>query len=70
VGENLLLTSETGKGFHRLLAEMRGEITVATLRDASGASRKYTLPILEHFDAVGITRRVGDKRVLLRRPEA
>jgi len=70
VGENLLLTAETGREFHRLLAEMKGEITVATLRDASGASRKYTLPILEHFDAAGITRRVGDKRVLLRRPEA
>ena len=42
------------------------EITIASLRDATNASRKYILPLLEDFDARGITRRVGDKRVLLK----
>lgn len=43
------------------------EITIASLRDATNASRKYILPLLEDFDARGITRRVGDKRILLKK---
>ncbi len=43
-----------------------GEITVASLRDQLGSSRKYTLTALEYFDTIRLTRRVGDKRVLAR----
>jgi selenocysteine-specific elongation factor len=39
-------------------------ITVSTFRAALGTSRKYALPILEHFDRRGITRREGDVRVV------
>ncbi len=45
-----------------------GEITVAALRDLLGSSRKYTLTVLEYFDIIRLTRRVGDKRVLVRPP--
>jgi len=45
-----------------------GEITVAALRDQLGSSRKFTLTVLEYFDARHLTRRVGDKRVLVRPP--
>lgn len=41
-----------------------GEITVAQLRDMLGTSRKYALALLEHFDGIRFTRRVGDRRVL------
>jgi selenocysteine-specific elongation factor len=34
------------------------------LRDALGSSRKYIIPLLEHFDSQRITVRVGDKRVM------
>ena len=46
--------------------ERHGEITVASLRDTLGSSRKFTLVLLEYFDARHVTRRVGDKRVLAR----
>jgi selenocysteine-specific elongation factor len=46
--------------------ERHGEITVASLRDALSSSRKFTLVLLEYFDAHHVTRRVGDKRVLAR----
>ncbi|MCL2602138.1 MAG: selenocysteine-specific translation elongation factor [Treponema sp.] len=49
-----------------VLAAMQGDITVATLRDVIGASRKYTVPMLDFFDTLGITRREGDKRVLIK----
>lgn len=43
------------------------EITIASMRDTTNVSRKYILPLLEDFDARGITRRIGDKRVLLKK---
>jgi len=44
-----------------------GEIALAGLRDRLGTSRKYAQAWLEYSDAVGVTRRVGDTRVLTRR---
>lgn len=41
-----------------------GSVTVAQLRDRMGASRRPVLALLEHLDAVKVTRRVGDARVL------
>lgn len=41
-----------------------GPATAAELKDAMGTSRKYAIPLLEYFDAQGITRREGDTRVL------
>lgn len=46
------------------LMEANGTVTVATFRDAAGISRKQSVPILEYFDAVGLTRRRGDARIL------
>jgi selenocysteine-specific elongation factor len=40
-----------------------GGRTVSAVREALGTSRKYTVPLLEHLDAKGLTRRVGDVRV-------
>ncbi len=42
-----------------------GNISVATLRDSLGTSRKYALTVLEYFDSVRLTRRIGDVRVLV-----
>jgi len=41
-----------------------GSITVGRLRDLTGTSRKYAVPLAEYLDASGLTRRVGDTRVL------
>jgi selenocysteine-specific elongation factor len=40
-------------------------VTPASLRDRLGISRKYLIPLLEWADRSGITRRVGDTRVLM-----
>jgi len=39
-------------------------ITLAAFRDALGTSRRTAQLLLERFDADGLTRRVGDRRVL------
>ena len=42
----------------------RGGLTVAEIRTMLDSSRKYVVPIVEYLDATGITRRIGDRRVL------
>ncbi|HUO95595.1 MAG TPA: selenocysteine-specific translation elongation factor [Steroidobacteraceae bacterium] len=46
------------------LAAERGAIEAAAFRDALGLGRKRAIQILEFFDRVGYTRRVGDTHVL------
>jgi selenocysteine-specific elongation factor len=41
-----------------------GKITVAEVRDLFATSRKYALALMEHLDAIGVTKRVGDERTL------
>jgi len=41
-----------------------GEISLQDFKKIINASRKYMIPILEHFDSVKLTVRKGDKRVL------
>jgi selenocysteine-specific elongation factor len=47
-----------------------GSITLARFRDLLGTSRRPAQLLLERFDADGLTRRVGDARVLRRRAKA
>jgi selenocysteine-specific elongation factor len=42
----------------------KGKMTVAEFRDLIGTSRKYALPLIQHFDRLKVTKRVGDDRVL------
>jgi len=46
-----------------------GTFTAATFKDRSGVGRNLTIQILEYFDKMGVTRRQGDVRILLRGAE-
>lgn len=46
-----------------------GQMTMAQFRDIIGTSRKYAVPLLEWFDARGITVRSGDYRKLRNNPQ-
>jgi len=50
----------------RLVAYLKenGEITTPQFKEMTEASRKYTIPLIEHFDLTQLTVRVGDSRVL------
>jgi selenocysteine-specific elongation factor len=66
LGDNVLFLRETyQEAIARIVAFMQenGKITVAEARDITGTTRKYILPLLEHLDALHITRRIGDERV-------
>jgi selenocysteine-specific elongation factor len=65
LGERILMHKEAlakaWQAAEKLLSTV-GWFSAATLRDALGTSRKYSIPLVEHFDSKGLTRRVGDKR--------
>jgi len=70
-GEDLATTSDRFDDARRVVvetAEAEGSITLAGLRDRLGTSRRIAQALLERLDADGVTRRVGDERVLRRRP--
>jgi selenocysteine-specific elongation factor len=43
-----------------------GSFTAAQFKDRSGIGRNVTIEVLEYLDAIGVTRREGDARVVLR----
>jgi len=45
----------------------KGEITTPELKQVTGVSRKYTIPLIEYFDKTQLTVRIGDKRILRKR---
>jgi selenocysteine-specific elongation factor len=45
--------------------KIHGEATAGELKDVLETTRKYAVPILEHLDRLGLTRRSGDKRTLI-----
>ena len=48
------------------MATRRGEtLDVAQFKEFFGLSRKVAIPLLEVFDREGVTRRVGDTRIVL-----
>lgn len=50
----------------RLVAYLQenGEISTPQFKDLTGASRKFVIPLIEYFDTVNVTIRVGDIRKL------
>jgi selenocysteine-specific elongation factor len=69
VGDGLAVDVRAYEEARRTLVEeceRAGRITLARFRDLLGISRRPAQLLLERFDADGLTRRVGDERVLRR----
>ena len=64
VGDGYAISPQAYEQARSVLAD---GITLAQFRDALGVGRKTAQMLLERFDADGVTRRVGDARVLRRR---
>jgi selenocysteine-specific elongation factor len=70
VSGDLFYTAETLDGLRKKLSAWLGEkgsIIPSEFRELTGLSRKFLIPLLEHFDSEKLTIRVGEKRVLRRR---
>jgi selenocysteine-specific elongation factor len=75
VHEGVLVKIKSGMYFHRihfdqlreaLIAYLKShrEITTPQFKELTGASRKYAIPLIEYFDQIKLTLRLGEKRVL------
>jgi selenocysteine-specific elongation factor len=65
--DGIVLTSEAIDHAKARIAEhirAKGSLAPADLKDLIGATRKFGIPLLEHLDAAGFTRRQGDVRLL------
>jgi selenocysteine-specific elongation factor len=70
VGDGFAVSAEAfARARDALVAECTaaGRISLARFRDLLGVGRKTAQMLLERFDADGLTRRIGDERVLRRR---
>jgi selenocysteine-specific elongation factor len=50
-----------------LLSTSWDRFSVADFKDRYGLSRKWAIPLLEHLDSTGATRRMGDDRMVVRK---
>jgi len=75
VHEGILIKIKSGIYFHHTPFEdlkenlvqflrKNREITTPQFKEMTGASRKYVIPLIEYFDQIRLTLRLGDKRVL------
>ena len=67
VSDNVVLATSAYSEMVRRVKEhivSQGKITLAEARDLFQTSRKYSQALMEHLDAQGITKRIGDERVL------
>ena len=69
VGDGYAISAAAYEQARRARGRARGagRITLARFRDLLGVGRKTAQMLLERFDADGLTRRIGDERVLRRR---
>jgi selenocysteine-specific elongation factor len=69
VGADVYRGTQIAEIRRRLETSIRrdGPITMARFRDAVGTTRKYAVPLMEWFDATGVTVRDGDLRTLRQR---
>jgi selenocysteine-specific elongation factor len=67
IADGVVLHAETVREARRRLVEhclKNGELTSNYAKDLFGATRKYVIPLLEYFDAAGLTIRKDSSRVL------
>lgn len=65
VADDLYYARETIEAIKEKIRSLGSRFTVAQFRDATGASRKYALPLLIYLDEQKFTKRVGDERIVV-----
>jgi selenocysteine-specific elongation factor len=73
VNDDIYLHADADAEMHRKVRERLAAetgATVAEIRDLLGTTRKYAVPLCEHLDRIGVTKRAGDLRVLATAPGA
>jgi selenocysteine-specific elongation factor len=67
ISESLYFSKETIDGLIAAIQDYisrEGEIDAPGFKNLTGLTRKFSIPILEYFDRIKLTIRIGDKRIL------
>lgn len=66
VAEDVHYTTEQVEGFKEAVRRLgrAGRFTAAEFRDELGTTRKYAIALLEHFDSIRLTTRMGEHRLV------
>ncbi len=67
INESLIFHAEELEQLGRQVTDFitrEGEIDAPRFKDMTGLTRKFSIPLLEYFDKIKLTIRVGDKRIL------
>ncbi len=66
LGDYLYISKAMFEDYVNKLRTLGKEFTLQEAKSLLGLSRKYLIPLLEHMDRLGITRREGERRVFVR----
>ncbi len=69
LNDEIVLLSDSAEQMRTVVSEFisrHGPATASQLRQKIGTSRRVIIPFLEYLDRVGVTRREGDQRTLMR----
>jgi selenocysteine-specific elongation factor len=72
LNDNRFLTPEALEEIKKRVREVireKGQFTIQDIKGVFGYGRTHGIPVLEHLDTIGFTRRIGDARVLVERIE-
>ncbi|MCS6958044.1 MAG: selenocysteine-specific translation elongation factor [Aquificaceae bacterium] len=65
LGDYLYISKAVFESYVNHLRSLGKEFTIGQAKELLGLTRKYLIPLLEHMDRLGITRREGERRVFL-----
>ena len=70
ISEDLYFQARALNGLQEQLVafiKQEGEIDAPRFKNLTGLTRKFSIPLLEYFDKIKVTIRVGDRRLLRER---
>ncbi|MFQ5526464.1 MAG: selenocysteine-specific translation elongation factor [Thermoanaerobaculia bacterium] len=65
-GELVIATGAVERVRDEMRASGQDSFSVADFKNRFGLTRKWAIPLLEHLDSIGVTRRVGNQRQIVR----
>ena len=73
ISKEIVVLREAAEQMQNTIADFlseKGSATASQLRQKIGTTRRVIIPFLEYLDRTGITRRIGDERVLAKKSAA
>ena len=73
ISSEIVVLRESAEQMQNAVTELlskHGSATASQVRQKIGTTRRVIIPFLEYLDRIGVTRRIGDERVLAKKSAA